>query len=213
MAPSIRSLLALGLVFAIPISSASAQPARTLPAVGVVETLRLPSSVAWRLDTRLGPAGAPTMEEYLPPGQTNKAWMQMLTIQYLPLATAPGEVVQNVVDSLRAICARVATLASNQGTQSNPAAAKDGLPDPYRVFDVMLHCDSPDMSKVRGGTTSLRKHEVIWFKGMLGIAGNYLVQRAWHGDKIDPASPLASAAEKQAWATWIAAVGLDLRKR
>ncbi len=144
------------------------------------------------------------MQEWVPQGETGANWSQMITT--ITFKNHPevdtSKMIAGTIGNFRSICAKVDILKTEVKVQTDPLRQKAGLPAEYKTYSALVHCDSPDPAK-RQGSVSLRKHEVVWFKGIQGFLTAHLVQRAWHGDEIKPDSILASADAQKSWQAWI----------
>jgi hypothetical protein len=147
--------------------------------------------LAWQ-SVGTGPLpGGGEMQEYVPAGQTIADWSQMITTLTLPAAQDPAARLTAILDGLRGACRSYRVIQS--ATQETP----------YHSANLLARCDQPDEPAFTDPNVLLLKHEVIWAKTLEGHAGNYVVWRAWHGDKIDPDSVLASGTTRQEWQAWV----------
>jgi hypothetical protein len=132
--------------------------------------------------------GGGELQEYVPAGQTIADWSQMITTLSLPAAQDPSARLSEVLDGLRGACRSYRVIQS--ATQETP----------YPTANLLARCDQPTYDDPN---ILLLKHEVIWAKTLEGHTGNYVVWRAWHGDKIDPDSVLASGTTRREWQAWV----------
>lgn len=147
-----------------------------------------------------------TMTEYVPTGQTGKNWSEMITtiIGKNQPEMNTGLLITNIVQSFQTTCGTVKILEAKADTKTDPVRDRLGLPASYQTFTALVRCDDPRAAPNR--TVTLKKHEVVWFKGIQGWLTTYIVQRAWHGDEIPPDSILASDSVRGDWRDWIDSV-------
>jgi hypothetical protein len=132
--------------------------------------------------------------ELVPNGQSNKDWTEMMTIQTFG---------QRRDINIHAMIDQIQT-AMKGACAGFEVANQDDKPD---HVNIMLLCRDPDPAKAPRGVT-LKKHEVMWLKGMRGLVSTYLVQRAWHSDVAAKNSVFASPDTRKQWQTWADSVTL-----
>jgi hypothetical protein len=180
-------------------------------AARIAETIALPPNAGglqWHTELSKPDANGAN-EELLPAGQTDKDWTQMITIRSFPEATDVPKIVANEVQLFADVCKSWKIVETHQGVGHAVPLQVNGPRYGYAKFDVLVRCDEPKRLANTGPSSGLREHEVIWFKGLHGQKGNYLVQRAWHGNTIGPDSVLGSTAAHDEWLSWIDSVGLN----
>jgi hypothetical protein len=198
-----RILTALAMFLSL---TAAADPARALP---LTESVSLPpdaGGLKWHVDARQ-PGAQGTNEEWVPAGQTGKNWTEMITVREYKPGTDVPKLVTEEVQLLANACKSYQIMETHQGVGRAIPMQINGPRYNYAKFDVLVRCDDP--LRADAAAAGLRKHEVIWFKGMHGQKGNYLVQRAWHGDLIGPDTVLGAPKVHDAWQAWIDNVGLN----
>jgi hypothetical protein len=149
-----------------------------------------------------------TLQEWLPPGQGARNWSDMVTVITTkpPDQIDPGQWIAATVQSLQEGCGSLQIFEKSTKTQVDDLRKQAGLPSSYPTYSLALVCKDPPRQP--GADVLLRKYEVIWFKGIKGWLHNYVIQRAWHGDRLSPDSFPVSAATRQAWQRWIGNIGI-----
>jgi hypothetical protein len=163
------------------------------------ERLDLPLRAAGVTWQAVGGGSLPSggdMQEYVPAGQTIADWSEMITTLTLPAGQDPSERLAAILDGLRGACKSYRVIKTS---------VQDG---PYPSRSLLARCDQPDATAFSDPNILLLKHEVIWAKTLEGHAQNYVVWRAWHGDKVTADSVLTSAATRQQWQDWVDQVSL-----
>jgi len=145
------------------------------------------------------------MQEFVPEGETVDNWSEMITIQTFKQRPDfdTRAFIARVVASFNGTCASLQVLANHAREQTDDLRAAAHLPAAYHTYDTLVRCEVAPAARPPGVNVSLRRYEVVWFKGIQGWLSAYLVQRAWHGDTITPDSILASDATRQRWQAWI----------
>jgi len=156
---------------------------------------------AWHLDKTYNPPGNQMME-YVPEGQTGQNWSEMITTITFHSQPPPNvaNVIAGIVRNFRAICGKLDLADQNASTETDDLRKSAGLPATYQTFSILLKCEDPKPSP--SPAITVRKHEVLWLKGIQGWLNSYLVQRAWHSDTLEPGSILASDKTYKEWQDW-----------
>lgn len=164
----------------------------------------------WKLGDSVDRGGM-LMQEFVPEGETVDNWSEMITIQTFkqrPDMNMQGLIARTLA-GFRDVCANLQLLANNARDQTDELRAAAHLPATYHTYDTLVRCDVAPAARPPGAHVSLRKYEVVWFKGIQGWLSSYLVQRAWHGDTITPDSILGSDATRQRWQGWIDQIAIS----
>ncbi len=156
---------------------------------------------SWRLDKTYNPPGN-VMMEWVPEGQTGQNWTEMITSITFTSRPEPntGAIIGGIVKNFRSICAKVDILDSASALATDRLRQSVGSPAQYQTYSVLMRCDDPKPSP--NPAVTVKKHEVLWIKGMQGWLYSYIVERAWHGDDITPNSILASDDTRKEWKDW-----------
>jgi hypothetical protein len=175
-------------------------------AAPLTESVALPPNAggqSWHvLSSQPGAVGI--NQEWVPDGQSEKAWREMITIRgYKPSTNVP-QLVTKEVQLFANMCKSYSIVETHKGTGRAIPAQISGKRYDYPKFDMLVRCDEPARMD-----TGLRRHEVIWFKGLQGQKAYFLVQRAWHGDETGPDTVLGSEKVHDEWQAWIDSVGLN----
>lgn len=188
-----------GCVKPVPPAPAPAPQVEAVPAIPAppAERLDLPlhaGGVTWQPVGGGALPGGGDMQEYVPAGQTIADWSEMITTLTLPEAQDPSVRLTAIVDGLRGACKSYRVIKT---------AVQD---EPYPSRTLLARCDQP---KDTADPNILQlKHEVIWAKTLQGKSQNYVVWRAWHGDKVSADSVLTSGATRQEWQDWVDQISL-----
>jgi len=140
-----------------------------------------------------------TMQEYVQDGETGQNWSEMITLVTLKNhpEVSTAKYIGGIVQSFRAICAKVEILDLVTKTETDSLRQSVGLPASYQTVSALMQCDDPKPSS--NPAIHVKKHEVVWFKGIQGWLTAYIVQRAWHSDDIGPDSILGSEKTRSEW--------------
>jgi len=155
----------------------------------------------WRLDKTYNEPNN-TMMEWVPQGETGQNWSEMITsitFKNHPEANT-ANMIAGIVRNFRSICAKVDILDSSSKVETDELRKHEGLPASYQTVSVLLRCDDPKPSP--NPAVTVKKHEVLWLKGIQGWLTAYLVQRAWHSNEVSPDSILASDKTRNEWREW-----------
>ncbi len=198
---TVGACLALGLCFG---TAAYAADDGAKPGGNYTELLTVNMKAgghAWRLDKTYTPPGN-MMMEYVPEGQTGQNWSEMITTITFTSQPQPntGNIIAGIVRNFRGICGKLDLLDQNTSTETDELRKSVGLPATYQTFSVLLRCDDPKPSP--NPAVTVKKHEVLWLKGIQGWLYSYLVQRAWHSDDLAPDSILISDKTHKEWQDW-----------
>jgi len=184
---------------AVPLRAAVA-PVTPAPAVAA-ERLDLPlraGGMTWQAVGGGALPGGGDMQEYVPAGQTIADWSEMITTLTLPPGQDPSARLAAMLEGLRDACKSYRVIK---------AAVQDA---PYPSRSLLARCDQPDDTAFSDPNILLLKHEVIWAKTLEGHAQNYVVWRAWHGDKVPADSVLTSVATRREWQDWLDQISLAI---
>jgi hypothetical protein len=181
---------------------------------------------AYRDDVRLPPdphgiawhqvGGAVTRDEliteWVPQGETDLDWTQIITIKTMARTRDPAAIVQGAIGLMRGICGRLSVVETPRRQQLGDVQTL-GMPVPaFDVTDMLVTCQDPDRAalgkRLRTQNVQLRRYELTWYSIIQGERQNFIVQRAWHGDDIDATSPLGSNESLEEWKHWLDSVTL-----
>lgn len=178
-------------------------------AVSVVREVAVvpPPGPGWSRVARSDAPGNVQQEEFVPTGQTNLEWSEKITSQPLPARVSSRDVVARLLTTLTSICARFEVLERNDRAPPTATGADRQPPIGQNDFDALVVCEAPDRAKAP--SVPLKRYEVVWFRGLSGRYGDYLVQRAWHGDTVPPNAILASSAVRDDWRRWVQSIRID----
>jgi hypothetical protein len=160
------------------------------PKPRVVEQISLPRPTWPQVASGDLPGGA-TMTEYVPEGESESDWTEMVTTLALPHGEEPMARMTTILDGLRARCRSFRILAETPTAQ-------------------LVRCDNPRLGTADNGV-ELHRHEAMWFKTLQGQDHGYVIWRAWHGDIVTHDSVLGSRDTRQEWQNWIDQVTLANR--
>ncbi len=187
-------------------------------AVPFEDVVRLPldpHGVTWH---QVGGAVTPDelITEWVPEGQTDLDWTQIITIKTMARTRDPAAIVQGAVRLMRGICGKLSVVQTPPRQQLGDVQALGLTLPAFKTTDILVTCEVPDMRPLhkRLGIRNeeVRRYEVTWYRSMQGEWQNFIVQRAWHGDEIDGASPLGAKETLEEWKRWLAGVTL-IRQR
>lgn len=187
--------VALGVVFHC--FAAIAEEAPAAPPRSNTESLSLPMGMtgeSWHMITNQRQSGY-AFEEFVPQGDSGGNWTEMVTVQAFDRPDFDtSKFIATVIGNVTKGCGEAQLL--EKGTP-----VEGGFP----TFNALVLCQDPPAHPELPNAT-LKKYEVIWFKGIQGHLHAYVVQRAWHSDTKSATSILASAATRQSWRNWIYSV-------
>jgi hypothetical protein len=210
-------LLAASLLAAGP---AQGQPAAVVPFSAVVsysDSVHLPALAGGLVWHQISDTTIPgeRVEEYVPVGESAASWSQIITVKTFPLSRDPRSIMDGTINLMRDICGRM-SVVNVRPSQETGATVGPDVPLPvYDVSNTLAICRHPDLAKLRARTgndrVTLMPYEVTWYKLIRAQAGNFLVQRAWHGETVDSTNILGSAAVLAEWKSWAMNVSLVRR--
>jgi len=170
---------------------------RSAPPPPSSESLSLPmgmTGTSWQMITNDKKSGY-AVEEFVPRGESGGSWNEMVTVQAFDRPDLDtSRFIAMVIGQVTKGCGEAQLL--EKGTP-----VEGGL----QTFNALALCQDPPPHPELPNAT-LKKYEVIWFKGIQGRLRAYVVQRAWHSDSKSATSILASDATRQSWRNWIYAV-------
>jgi hypothetical protein len=188
------------------IATLSLATAAAAPATPLTESVALPPNAggqSWHVISS-HPGAVGTNQEWVPDGQSERLWREMITVRgYKPDTNVP-QLVTKEVQLFANVCKSYSIVETHKGTGRAIPAHIDGRRYEYPNFDLLARCDEPARMD-----TGLRRYEVIWFKGLKGEKAYFLVQRAWHGDETGPDTVLGSEKVHDEWHNWIDSIGLN----
>ncbi len=207
MQAALRAALLLALLPACPASAGTA-------AEPYHDVVRLPPDahgLAWH---QVGGAVTPDelITEWVPEGQTDLDWTQIITIKTMARTRDPAAIVQGSVGLMRAICGKLSVVRTPTEQQFGDVQSLGQKLPVFDVTDLLVTCEDPNLSALRkqSGTENvdLRRYEVTWYRILRGERQNFIVQRAWHGDTIAADSVLGSNEIMEEWKHWLNSITL-----
>ncbi|HTZ71714.1 MAG TPA: hypothetical protein VMB71_13745 [Acetobacteraceae bacterium] len=154
---------------------------------------------------------------WVPPGETDLDWTDMVTIKTMALSRDPEQVVGSAVGVMRQICGKLNIVKTPFSSKLGDAGMIGVAAPEFTVQDMLVTCSDPNMAALRkladAGSVTLKRYEVTWYRIMKGQANNFIVLRAWHGDVMDEGSPLGSEKTLDAWKDWLTHVTLKREPR